>query len=351
MLQQQRDSSTLLNFGVATSGKIKLEADEDFFRISVTKGQKYTVSINNIDTFEPEYEYNNIQMDVKDFNGLDVNYSRTRSGLEHSMTFMADATGDYYFRTSNVFSSGPDDNPYTIKVDEYFGADDHSDSRNNSASLLNLGITTPGEIEINGDKDVFRIDVTAGQKYKLSLNNLSDNEWVLGDVYKGNEEVAIFTKDFNGNTVWQAYMLVFRASDLSSVFEPQVTGTHYFEVDNSTKNNGVMNEVNTYTILVDEYSKPDDHSNNKNNSATLLNLGTATSGVIEMNGDKDVFRIDVTAGQKYTISLNNFNDFGWIRNDNDDPETMLLNSGKYEGIVFEVTDINDDKILRGGWQS
>ena len=40
MLQQQRDSSTLLNFGVATSGKIKLEADEDFFRISVTKGQK-----------------------------------------------------------------------------------------------------------------------------------------------------------------------------------------------------------------------------------------------------------------------------------------------------------------------
>ena len=258
MLQQQRNSSTLLNLGVATSGELELNGDEDFFRINVTKGQKYTVSLNNLDDVDIPHKtlYEEaLVVNIKDINGLIVDKTNAWAREENTTTFEAGATGAHYFEVTNIDKTVPDGNTYTIKVDENRVSDDHSNHSNDSATLLNLGIATSGEIELNGDQDVFRINLTAGQQYTLFLDNSYD-EGILSETATGvTDTIRIVGKDFNGRDVTIVGNNPFTPSNGEKntvTFEASVTGTHYFEVSNFFTEGPYGN---TYTINVDDVNR------------------------------------------------------------------------------------------------
>lgn len=119
-------------------------------------------------------------------------------------------------------------------------SDDHSNNRNSTATPLVLDIATTGEIERNGDTDVFRLSVVAGQQYTVAVTNPDD-------IGISNEDAYLSIYNVNG------YETLLRGSTGQTntvTFEADGTGTAYFEIENASLSGP---DGNTYGITVSEF--------------------------------------------------------------------------------------------------
>ncbi|MCL3880764.1 Calx-beta domain-containing protein [Marivita sp. GX14005] len=212
-------------------------------------------------------------------------------------------------------------------------SDDHSNNRNSTATALTFGDVTTGEIERNGDEDVFRIELEAGRQYTVELNNMND----LGIT---DETVRMAFYDQN-NRIFDS-IIASAGENTGFTFEADGTGTFFYEVSNLSSGGP---DGNTYAVQIDELSGSDDHSNNRNSTATALTFGDVTTGEIERNGDEDVFRIELEAGRQYTVELNNMNDLGitdetvrmaFYDQNNRIFDSIIASAGENTGFTFEA---------------
>ena len=212
--------------------------------------------------------------------------------------------GDYSSMYQSTSQSGSDD--HSDNTDSS-ATDDHSDNTDSSATDLILGSTVNGEIELNGDKDVFEYSLIKGEKYTLTVNNQRDEEAapVLGD-----ETISAFISPDSLDYNYLNYQgLSVTGNDSSSLtFEAELTGTYFIEVGNLFGTSREIND-NHYSLKLDHSTEPDDHSDMLDSAATDISFNEAVSGVIELNGDRDSFELELSAGQSYTLTLSNTESF------------------------------------------
>jgi hypothetical protein len=149
-----------------------------------------------------------------------------------------------------------------------------------AAGRLSLGREASGEIETVGDRDWRRIRLRAGQAYRFTL--VGSGASALADPYlslfgpAGGEAIA-FNDDADG-----------RNSAID--FAPTQSGDYYLEAR-------AFNDEGTggYTLKAERVRPP---------SATAsLTIGESVAGAIDPAGERDRYRVRLTGGQVYRISL------------------------------------------------
>ena len=159
--------------------------------------------------------------------------------------------------------------------------DDHSDT-SVDATRLTVGDTIRGNIEAAGDADVFQFEARAGSRYTIRVSHGTNRDTVLNLFDDAGRDIA--SNDDSGGDGQP--MLEWAAPSSGSYFL-QARG---FDSDN----------LGTYRIEMTE--TVDDHSDTINN-ATLIRVGDALDGDIEVRGDIDMFRFEARSGNRYRFRV------------------------------------------------
>ena len=273
-------SATALGAGASLSGRIDAPGDIDMFKLNVTAGVSYTLTLDSA-----TLDSGTGQITMSGVNAKGEVQSSLTQYSGNSYTFTPTATGAYYFAlngSSNALGS------YTIST--HYAVDDFA-ANASGAGQLSLDQPASGKIDFSGDRDWFSMALDAGATYwfTLSAGQSSDNSIPRlgrGDIHvvDANGRILASTSDaYNG----------FSTLSFTSAFK----GTYYLEVVGANSSDG----VGLYQLQV----KPgvrDDYGNDQAHAA-VLTPGTAKSGAIEVNGDVDVFKLSVTAGMHYGLQL------------------------------------------------
>jgi len=275
--------ATTLAVGSSFSGKIDVPGDIDMFRLDVTAGVSYKLSLDSVTAVNGQAN--------PQFSLSAVNASGQPQGTPlhqaGSYIFTPSTSGPYYFQTSADALEN-----YTLSVQP--AADDFA---GNAAGAGQLSLTTParGMIEFNGDRDWFGIPLDAGATYWFSLHTPSgdgvDNTTPRLD--KGRIQVM----DASGTVVATAPIASLDFPPALS-FTPTSKGTYYLEVQGV---DGYSNGVGIYQLQA-QLGVRDDVGND-NAHAAVLTPGVTKSGTLEVWGDQDVFKLSVTAGVTYGLVL------------------------------------------------
>ncbi|MBB1486164.1 hypothetical protein [Oceanospirillum sediminis] len=186
---------------------------------------------------------------------------------------------------------------YTQMYWSDFQQDDHWDVADGGATVIQLNTPYNGRFEYQQDKDVFSIQLDAGQKYTLTTINHTDFNGADDETF-----TATINRDDGLYGELVDTVLAIGGQTTSYTFETTASGRYFIEALGSVSHDGI---TNTYGLQVNQAVDNDDHSDFLDNSATDINIGQTVSGVIDLNGDKDVFELQLNAGQSYTLSIDN----------------------------------------------
>ena len=124
---------------------------------------------------------------------------------------------------------------------------------NSTTTNITVGGSITDSLEVAGDHDWFRIDLTAGQSITVTVNGLSSGGGLtLEDPY-------VYIRGQNGNLLYEDDDIIDGVNRDSSVsFTANTTGTYYIDV-------GAWNEAyaGTYKVSVSTYSPPPTWSNDQ----------------------------------------------------------------------------------------
>ena len=175
--------------------------------------------------------------------------------------------------------------PELLSLDDegVLSGDDHGDIADNDATPVALGEAIEGVRDHDYDIDVFVFEAAAGELYQIDVTpgTLSDTTVTLYDA----DGLELGYNDDYGTTL--ASRLHREATD---------SGPHYVAVSGFGAGTG------TYTLTVTVLDIVDDHGN-RNAEATPVTLGEAIEGVLDYDGDVDVFMFEAAAGESYQIDV------------------------------------------------
>ncbi|ATB31717.1 trypsin inhibitor-like cysteine-rich domain-containing protein [Melittangium boletus] len=161
------------------------------------------------------------------------------------------------------------------------GMDDHGNTMATATPITPGTSWVPARFEVSKDEDWFSFTATAGRIYEFGCDatTIDCNVYVL---------------DAAGTVV---------ASDTSTAVDAQVRrkfttgGTFYIRVVAASAWNP---SVTNYSYRLQDLGV-DDHADTFS-GATVLTLGTATSGNLEFSGDVDFFEVNLAASTAYTVT-------------------------------------------------
>ena len=274
----------------SVSGTINNYTDEDYFKLHVTAGETYTISVDNPDVYIDLMENDPYWGEEYIW---DVNYNWDSDGNE-VLTYTADSDEDIYVRVSGY---GVNEN-YNLTVNEV--VDDHPNSiygnfdDNSVIDITNLQNSYSGKIDTTNDNDYFKLtNVQAGDVIEIIVDDGNANNYVYADILDANGDYL-----WNVNYVWDG-------NDEHFYFTAEESGDYYLDVYGWSAND-------SYTVTVNKINTQDDHPDSisgvTDNDVISIDNSThqgSVSGTINNYTDEDYFKLHVTAGETYTISVDN----------------------------------------------
>ena len=316
-IREGTDTTHSLSVGGSVTGTIDqtgmdgadLATDKDWFKVSLVEGHTYvfdaSAGVSGSDTLDAVairlYSSNsNAVTSVADGASPHLVYTATET-RDYWIAVSAGGSGAWRDKTGDYRISVTDDGPPAT------GPDDYADDRNDTSAPigeLSVGQERTGRINVAdgddgvyGDKDVFRVDLVAGQYYEFNLEGRSIDGATLRS--------GLFTiRDQNFNTLETSDA----GSDVTEGFLAQRTGTHYIRVGtggSGSETGGYALSVNTAArpALTDDYA---DHGGDSGSPGSLTPGGASRNGTIEISGDKDYFTVELVAGQTYAFNVRSF---------------------------------------------
>lgn len=169
------------------------------------------------------------------------------------------------------------------------GDDDYTSWTTTSGSILVGGAAT-GSIETDGDRDWFRVSLTGGRTYVAEMQGSQSGRGTLLDplissFYDSGGKALDNTSndDINGS----------KNRDARVTFTPPTTATYFISAGSAASSTG------TYRLSL---LAADDYSQGSATTGAVAPGGSAT-GSVDNSGDRDWFKVTLTAGSSYTIDL------------------------------------------------
>ena len=273
------------------NGSFDLAHDLDYFRVDLVANQRYLFTLQGRGpqaVAAQEFLLFNGQGVLQVF---DFNVDASGKAL---MSFVSPSTDRFFLLVTNsdLGSLGTDSplGDYSVAVAPV-ALDDHSDLLDRG-TLLALNTTLAGSFDLPHDRDYFRVELLAGQRYLFDMradgaDPLKSMEMQL---LASNGERIVFEIASGENP----------RSQISFVAEASAS---YFLLASNNEFSGLSSDdgLGSYQITVSQVAL-DDHSDGKTN-ATLLLENTLRTGVFDLPGDLDYFKIDLNFGQRYLFDM------------------------------------------------
>lgn len=165
--------------GSSITGQIETTGDSDWFSVTLTAGQSYTINLDSASVSGLPDPY----LSIYNSNGTQLTYDDdTGPGLSSLITISPTSTGRYYLAAkSSPYSTSGVTGQYTLRVSNGTIAvtDDYA-ANTSTTGALTVGGQITGNIETAGDHDWFRVSLLAGTTYTFDLRGIQGNGGTLG---------------------------------------------------------------------------------------------------------------------------------------------------------------------------
>ncbi|MCB4773661.1 MAG: pre-peptidase C-terminal domain-containing protein, partial [Sulfurovum sp.] len=249
-----RETATSIDLNSTTSGNIETVGDVDYFTIKIPSAGTLVVKTTG---------FADTNGSLLDASGTEIAFNDDNNNAsDHNFeisTFIQDA-GTYYVKVKR--SSASSTGHYTLI--SQFTPDDHSSIRG-LATAISPNSTTSGRIGRAGDEDWFKIVIpSTGKLVVKTTGSINTN----GELYKDGNRNVSDDNSGSGNNFRIEYNVM--------------AGTYYVKVSASS--------TGSYSLVSEFIS--DDYGNTISTAATIGTTST-TSGSIEIDRDKDWFKIQI----------------------------------------------------------
>ena len=261
------EGATSVSVGSTTNGNLETSFDNDVFKFTTT--QQMEVVCESL-----PYLDGNIYVDGRFWSGgymvIDTNHSGGNGQFKITRSL---PPGTHYVGISPSYG---DTGTYKLKVSTASQTDDHGNTYSTATSISTSTSPKSGIINYGGDIDYFKFSVSNSSigSYKMYTSGITDTKGYL----------------YNQGQVELAYNDDGPSMGLNFCIQYNITtaGDYYIKV---TGYNGTT--IGNYSLYLQKVSIVDDHGNTKA-TATTLTMGTWKSGAIEVAGDVDYFKFNVT---------------------------------------------------------
>ena len=264
------ETATAIEVETTVGGIVDFRGDVDFFHFTATAGQLYQIDIALGTLADSRTILRN-----SDWWELASSYG---DSLGSSISWVAPDSGDYYVEVS---SWGGSTGSYTLTVSLSDIQDDHGNDIE-TATAMEMETTVGGIVDYGGDVDLFRFTAAAGQLYVIDveLGTLEDSTAILRNS-DGSELASSYGDSGASRIVWEA---------------PD-SGDYYVAVRDNWSGS-----IGSYTLTISLSDIQDDHGNGIE-TATAIEVETTVGGIVDYEGDVDLFRFTAAAGQLYQIDV------------------------------------------------
>ena len=255
-------------------GNIEVSGDVDWFRFAASHDMMYRIEVNLIGSLNDSVIslYDNtgeVLLGADDDGG---------NGFASRLTWRPDADGLAHVKVSG---HGSNVGTYQLAVAEQISLpDDHGDNFSD-ATAVSFDIAIDGELAQRGDRDWFSFTATAGNAYDIttelttledSLLRLIDSDGLTQLAYNDDAPDGLYSR------------IIWNADD---------SGTRYVELS------GFDDLLGAYRLMVREFVPPRDDHGNGPQTATAIEIPSATDGDLGLEGDVDWFAFTATRGNVY----------------------------------------------------
>ena len=261
------ESATVIGVGEEVEGNVEFEGDIDLFLLSATRGEAYEIKVALGTLVDSE-------LAIIDKDGEELAYNDDYGdSVASRIAWVAEESGDYYIEVFGWDITGS----YVLSVTLI--ADDHGNDTD-SATVIGVGEDVQGNLDYEGDIDVFGLSATRGGIYEIdvALGTLEDSELVIIN----SEGVELAYNDDYGDS-WGSRI----------AWVPEMSGDYYIEVAGWDEMGSYVLSV---TVIEDDYG-------NERSSAKVIVVGDEVEGRLDYEGDIDLFRLSATRGGIYEIGV------------------------------------------------
>ncbi|MGI9210872.1 MAG: S8 family serine peptidase [Methylococcaceae bacterium] len=268
--------------GTAVQGLVSYNGDSDWFRVGLSRGHTYVIDLTgDVSDTAPLDPLIDPLLIVHDADGDVLFKADDFAGSLNARAYFTPTTdGLYYLEAKSAFKY--DIGAYQLRVSQA-PADDFADTLA-EASSLTLGTAQNGTIGVPGDRDLFKLELTAGRVYQVGVAGLSGHVGTLADTYLRVFDSAGHLIDFDNNGG--------AGNDAQLYLAPASNGTYYLETS-ASKDRG----MGTYQISVAQHDLPPDDVPNDLSSNVSLTPGDSFVGNLLTHNDQDWFRIILEASK------------------------------------------------------
>ena len=267
--------------GDTATGRIGSSGDRDWFAVELEAGKTY--QIDAISGGGSLWQGNQHGVYDADGNRLDWVYdAETIGGEDDQVLFTPYRDGTYYLAVGGATGA------YTVRVTE---TEDDFPATVDTTGTVEVGGTATGEIENEGDRDWFAVELVAGQPYTIDLRGSPTGDGTLNDpylrgVYDSNGFYISYTADNDGG----------HDNNSQLVFTPTRSGTHYIAAGASSGSQGTYELEVTHTTIDDDFPATVD-------TTGTVEVGGSATGELQYAGDRDWFAVELEAGKTYQIDV------------------------------------------------
>ena len=280
------DTAGTVTVGGSATGEIELGGDRDWFAVELEAGKTYRIDLEgsrtDAGTLSDPYlrgihdAAGNLIAGTANNNG--------GAGKNSQVTFTAQEAGTCYVAAG---ASGDREGTYKLSVTEV--PDDFTAGIDTAGTVMVDGSTT-GEIEFEGDRDWFAVELEAGKIYRFDLEGSPTDAGSLSNPYlrgihDSDGDLIAGTTNDNGGTGNNSRMTFMATED----------ATYYVSAGANGSRTG------TYTLSVTT-EDTDDFTAGTDTAGTVTVGGSAT-GELEFGGDRDWFAVTLEVGKTYRFDL------------------------------------------------
>ncbi len=280
-IETASEFNTLAVNGIVVSN-IDTTIDKDWLKYTFEEGKQYLISVDMTNSENGlVYIYDSEGKLYKSNQMWDTTDALTTS--DKTILFNPSESGEFYIEVANAVTG-----EYSLNVEEYT---DTTDILNTSATSATIDVdANPIEvltslIDNKDDKDWIKVELTAGQIYKIEAIPSGDKmpiplDLVINGIYNSSSELITGTTSKNG----------------IQYIKPSQDGIYYIEIA------GKNDTLGFYDIQVSTDSSSDSISADANTTANVV-VGTKYDGKIDYFFDKDWIKVTLEAGKTYDINM------------------------------------------------
>jgi RTX calcium-binding nonapeptide repeat (4 copies) len=300
-----RTLGTRLGVGQTLSGTLDYDRELDWFRVELLQGKRYSFGVDATDS-AGQHRISRLALygigSAGDDDPVASHFVQTGVSAPADFAYVAPASGTYYLRMQPEFNDGGGQAgiKYLMTMREVAN-DSVADYANPQSPLLIIGSSVNSSFDRSGDLDVYRVELSAGQRYFFRFNTGSDG---TSSPYSLRVHLQLLADD--GRTVLAEDVGERGVGDVRFAFTAPSSGSHYLRV--ASFDDKLLyyfgGYVGSYTLGANTLAaddRPDRIS--ASTPATVLSLGTPLNSQFDVRGDIDNFSVLLLAGKRYQLSL------------------------------------------------